>query len=103
VANKTDLDERRVITTDMGRDLAKSKGLAYFEISAVSDPSHCCRQNNNNNNINNCPTNHCERRLVGNLECLYKACQAARTDGGLFTETGVEERGENDCEKKTIS
>jgi len=25
----------------------------------------------------------------GDLECLYKACQAARTNGGLFTETGV--------------
>jgi len=24
----------------------------------------------------------------GDLECLYKACQAARTDGGLFTDTG---------------
>jgi len=23
----------------------------------------------------------------GDLECLYKACQAARTDGGLFTDT----------------
>jgi len=29
----------------------------------------------------------------GDLECLYKACQAARTDG--FTDTGVDERGEN--------
>jgi len=26
------------------------------------------------------------------LECLYKACQAARTDGGLFTDTGKDER-----------
>jgi len=25
----------------------------------------------------------------GNLECLYKACQAAITDGGLFTDTGI--------------
>ena len=25
----------------------------------------------------------------GNLGCLYKACQAAITDGGLFTDTGV--------------
>jgi len=32
----------------------------------------------------------------GNLECLYKVCQAARTDGGLFTDTGVDERGENE-------
>jgi len=23
------------------------------------------------------------------LECLYKACQAARTDGGLFTDIGL--------------
>jgi len=47
----------------------------------------------------------------GDLECLYKACQAAVTDGGLFTDTGVDERGENerqsenDCENemKTVS
>jgi len=32
----------------------------------------------------------------GDLECLHKACQAARTDGGLFTVTGVDERGENE-------
>jgi len=25
------------------------------------------------------------------LECLHKACQAAITDGGLFTDTGVDE------------
>jgi len=43
------------------------------------------------------------------LECLYKACQAARTDGGLFTDTGEDERcenerqGENDYEMKTVS
>jgi len=46
---------------------------------------------------------------VGRLRCLYKACQAAITDGGLFTDTGVDERGENerqsenDCEMKTVS
>jgi len=45
----------------------------------------------------------------GNLECLHKACQAAKTDEGLFTDTGVDERcenerqGENDCEMKTVS
>jgi len=45
----------------------------------------------------------------GDLECMYKACQAAITDGGLFTDTGVDERGENgrhsenDCEMKTVS
>jgi len=45
----------------------------------------------------------------GDLECLHKACQATITDGGLFTDTGVDERcgnerqGENDCETKTVS
>jgi len=45
----------------------------------------------------------------GDLECLPKACQAAITDGGLFTDTGVDERfgngrqGDNDCEMKTVS
>jgi len=39
----------------------------------------------------------------GELECLYKACQAAITDGGLFTDTGVRERGEmNDRVKMTL-
>jgi len=44
-----------------------------------------------------------------NLECLYKTCQAARTDGGLFTDNGVDERGENerqsenDYAMKTVS
>jgi len=43
------------------------------------------------------------------LECLHKAYQAAKTDGGLFTDTGVHERGENerksenDFEMKTVS
>ena len=32
----------------------------------------------------------------GDLECLYEACQAAITEGGLFTDTGVNERGENE-------
>jgi len=45
----------------------------------------------------------------GDLECLHKACQAAITDGGLFTDTGEDERGENerqsenDYEMKTVS
>jgi len=45
----------------------------------------------------------------GDLECMYKVCQAAITDGGLFTDTGVDERGEierqseNDYEMKTVS
>jgi len=33
---------------------------------------------------------------LGDLECLHKACQAAITDGGLFTDTGVDERCENE-------
>jgi len=36
----------------------------------------------------------------GDLECPYrlksKACQSAMTDGGLFTDTSVHERGENE-------
>ena len=33
----------------------------------------------------------------GDLECgLYEACQAAITDRGLFADTGVNERGENE-------
>jgi len=45
----------------------------------------------------------------GELQCLHKACQTARTDGGLLPDTGVDERGENerqsenDYEMKTIS
>jgi len=34
----------------------------------------------------------------GDLECLYKACQAAKTDEGLFEDTGVDERGLNGIE-----
>jgi len=30
------------------------------------------------------------------LECLHKACQAAVNDRGLFTDTGVDDRGENE-------
>ena len=36
MAIKTDLKQRRVISTKQGRDLASSKGLEYFECSAVS-------------------------------------------------------------------
>jgi len=33
----------------------------------------------------------------GDLDCLYKACQAAITESGLFTDTAwVDERGENE-------
>jgi len=45
----------------------------------------------------------------GDLECLCKADQAAITDVGLFTDNGVNERGENErqsengCEMKTVS
>jgi len=45
----------------------------------------------------------------GYLECLHKAWQAALTDGGLFTDTGIDERcenerqGENDYKMKTVS
>jgi len=51
-----------------------------------------------NNNNNNCPTWH-EKVLRGDkwrdIECLYKTCQSAMTDGGLFADTG-NERGDND-------
>jgi len=36
----------------------------------------------------------------GDLKRLYKARQAAETDGGLFTYTGVHERGENERHMK---
>lgn len=36
IANKIDLDDRRVISTEMGQNFAKSKGLDYFECSAKS-------------------------------------------------------------------
>lgn len=36
VANKTDLDQRRVVSPKQGKELALSKGLGYFECSAVS-------------------------------------------------------------------
>jgi len=31
---------------------------------------------------------------------VYKACQSAITDGGLFRDTGVDERGENERQSK---
>jgi len=43
------------------------------------------------------------------LECMYKACKAARTDGDILIDTGEDERGENerqsenDYEMKTVS
>ena len=36
VANKTDLDQRRVVSPKEGKDFATQHGLAYFEVSAVS-------------------------------------------------------------------
>ena len=53
--------------------------------------THCNNNNRNNNDIystqNEEVTNEDE---WGALECgLYKACQAPITDGGLFTDTGV--------------
>jgi len=45
----------------------------------------------------------------GDLECPHKACQEAITDSGLFRDTGVDERCENErqgekyCEMKTVS
>lgn len=36
VANKIDLDERRVISPKAGMEFAESNGLKYFECSAVS-------------------------------------------------------------------
>jgi len=44
----------------------------------------------------------------GDSKCLYKALQAPITDGGLFTDTCINERGENerqsenDSELKTV-
>ena len=38
VANKTDLDQRRVISPKAGMEFAESNGLKYFECSAVSLP-----------------------------------------------------------------
>jgi len=39
----------------------------------------------------------------GDLECLYKACQATITDGSLFANTGVDERGENERQSENDS
>jgi len=39
----------------------------------------------------------------GDFECLYKARQAAITDGGLFTDTNVYERGENERQSENDS
>ena len=36
IANKSDLDQRRAVSVMDGREKALSKGLEYFECSAVS-------------------------------------------------------------------
>ena len=40
VANKIDLDKRRVVSEAQGRQFAASKELEYFECSAVSEKRH---------------------------------------------------------------
>jgi len=39
----------------------------------------------------------------GHLERLYNACQSAATDRGLFRDTGVYERGENERQIEKIA
>jgi len=40
---------------------------------------------------------------LGDLERLYEACQAKQiTDEGLFTDTGVNERGENERQMQVM-
>jgi len=34
--------------------------------------------------------------ILSEYECLCKACQAVITNGGLFTDTGVNEQGKNE-------
>jgi len=58
---------------------------------------------NNNNNNTNCHTGILSEDEWGDLECPNKACQADITDGGLFPDTGVHERGQiNDRVKITV-
>ena len=38
VANKVDLEQRRIVDSDQGRDVAKKVGLKYAEMSAVRQP-----------------------------------------------------------------
>ena len=44
VANKTDLNKRRLISEAQGRQFAASKELEYFECSAVSEKHHSCHK-----------------------------------------------------------
>jgi len=61
------------------------------------------------NNTNCWPLSILSEDEWGDLECLYITCQAVKTDGGLFADTGVDERGENerqsenDSDMKTVS
>jgi len=70
---------------------------SYVLILAVNSWSQLWRvlvwYNKNNNII--APLSILSEDEWGDLECLYKARQAAITDGGVFTDTGVDERGEN--------
>jgi len=105
----------RIVTTlydQTGRNRRAKSKMAASNFEYVS----ACTQHSNdiptmplfvsdiNNNNNNCPTEHCERRSVGRFRV-----PAAIADGGLFTDTGVDEWGENerqsenDCEMKTVS
>jgi len=52
-----------------------------------------------NYNINNCQLLPLTLSIPSEDECLYKALQAAITDRGLFTDTGVNERCENDSDR----
>lgn len=38
VGNKTDLMDRRIITTESAKSFAQGNGMEYFECSAVRDP-----------------------------------------------------------------
>ena len=51
--------------------------------------------NSNNNFLTNNENTRNENEW-GDLECLFKACQAAITNGDFFTDTGVYERGEDE-------
>jgi len=79
--------------------------LQYFERKNNAGYCTICNNNNNNNNNNGiivdnnmiiiiAPLTIVNEDHWGDLECLYKACQAATTDGGLFTD--VDERGANE-------
>ena len=58
-----------------------------------------CSNNNNNNFLTNNENTRSENEW-GDLKCLFKACQAAITNGGFFTDTGVCERGEDEWQSE---